>query len=77
MDTLKFKTKMAEPPLKKMRTRQPVLTLSERKRRKLERDRVKAKTRVYVGDEHDRWISVKVAKGMKTDSELAGYLLDL
>ena len=69
--------KMAEPPLKKSRVRQPVLTQSERKRRKQERDRTKSKTRIYIGDEHERWIRVRNERGLKTDFEIAKYLLDM
>ena len=68
---------MAEPHLKKSRVRQPVLTQSERKRRKQERDRAKSKTRIYIGDEYERWIRVRNERGVKADFELAKYLLDM
>ncbi|XP_048031226.1 uncharacterized protein si:ch211-40k21.5 isoform X4 [Megalobrama amblycephala] len=44
--------------------------------RKREKDRLRQKNRVNIGVAYSRWKALKVEKGMKSDAEVACYLLD-
>jgi hypothetical protein len=35
------------------------------------------KNRIYIGDEYDRWMEIKTALRLETNSEVAKILLDL
>ncbi|XP_062581921.1 uncharacterized protein LOC134243704 [Saccostrea cucullata] len=52
-----------------------ILTESARKRAKKERDRVQLRTKVYLGDQYDRWMRKKEELG-ETHAGLAKMLLD-
>uniref|UniRef100_A0A672YGK9 Zinc finger protein 664-like n=1 Tax=Sphaeramia orbicularis TaxID=375764 RepID=A0A672YGK9_9TELE len=49
----------------------------EQKKAKRESDRARAKTRVNLGIAFDRWRELRELKGMKSDPELALFLLDI
>lgn len=47
-----------------------------KKAKKKELDRARNKTRVTIGAAFPRWRELRVLKGLKTDAELATFLLD-
>ncbi|NWW91900.1 ZN692 protein, partial [Rhynochetos jubatus] len=57
--------------------RPPVLSFLERKKRKQSLDRRRGKTRIYVGNHIDRWLTLKEKLDFRNDAEVAGFLLDL
>lgn len=57
--------------------RPPVLSLLEKKKRKQSLDRRRGKTRIYVGNHIDRWLTLKEKLDFRNDAEVAGFLLDL
>ncbi|NXO79286.1 ZN692 protein, partial [Sitta europaea] len=57
--------------------RPPVLSFLEKKRRKQSLDRRRGKTRIYVGNHIDRWLTLKEKLDFRNDVEVAGFLLDL
>ncbi|OXB81169.1 UNVERIFIED_CONTAM: hypothetical protein H355_005099 [Colinus virginianus] len=57
--------------------RPPVLSFLEKKRRKQSLDRRRGKTRIYVGNHIDRWLTLKEKLDFRSDAEVAGFLLDL
>ncbi|XP_016327466.1 uncharacterized protein LOC107677180 isoform X2 [Sinocyclocheilus anshuiensis] len=60
-------------------TAETIQALSKKRKRtdvKRERDRLRQKNRVNIGEEYSRWKALKVEKGMKNDMEVACYLLD-
>ncbi|NXV78548.1 ZN692 protein, partial [Atlantisia rogersi] len=57
--------------------RPPVLSFLERKKRKQCLDRRRGKTRIYVGNHIDRWLTLKEKLDFRNDAEVAGFLLDL
>ena len=67
---------MADQPKGKGKRGRPKLRDSERKRRKLERKKCFEKTRIYIGNEIDRWNDVKRAHNLTNDHEVATLLLD-
>uniref|UniRef100_A0A8D0KYC1 ZN692 protein n=1 Tax=Strix occidentalis caurina TaxID=311401 RepID=A0A8D0KYC1_STROC len=48
-----------------------------RKKRKQSLDRRRGKTRIYVGNHIDRWLTLKEKLDFRNDAEVAGFLLDL
>ncbi|XP_051969763.1 uncharacterized protein si:ch211-40k21.5 [Xyrauchen texanus] len=48
----------------------------QRTEKKRERDRLRQKFRVYIGEAYFRWKALMAEKGMKNDAEVAHYLLD-
>ncbi|NXR97678.1 ZN692 protein, partial [Oxylabes madagascariensis] len=64
------------PPAKRC-GRPPVLSFREKKKRKQSLDRRRGKTRIYVGDHIDRWLTLKEKLDFRNDAEVAGFLLDL
>ncbi|ROI47839.1 hypothetical protein DPX16_16262 [Anabarilius grahami] len=48
----------------------------DKKAKKKELDRARNKTRVNIGPAFPRWRELRVLKGLKTDAELATFLLD-
>ncbi|XP_016379803.1 uncharacterized protein LOC107717535 [Sinocyclocheilus rhinocerous] len=60
-------------------TAETIQALPKKRKRtdmKRERDRLRQKNRVNIGEEYSRWKALKVEKGMKNDMEVACYLLD-
>ncbi|XP_073167362.1 uncharacterized protein [Lepidochelys kempii] len=57
--------------------RPPVLSCLEKKKRKQSLDRRRGKTRIYVGNHIDRWLTLKEKLDFRNDAEVAGFLLDL
>ncbi|NWU62497.1 ZN692 protein, partial [Pterocles burchelli] len=57
--------------------RPPVLSFLEKKKRKQSLDRRRGKTRIYVGNHIDRWLTLKEKMDFRNDAEVAGFLLDL
>lgn len=60
-------------------TTETIQTLPRKQKRtdvKRERDRLRQKNRISVGEAYSRWKALKVEKGMKNDAEVACYLLD-
>ncbi|NXG16476.1 ZN692 protein, partial [Grallaria varia] len=57
--------------------RPPVLSFLEKKKRKQSLDRRRGKTRIYVGNHIDRWLTLKEKLDFRNDAEVAGFLLDL
>uniref|UniRef100_A0A803YBN0 Zinc finger protein 692 n=1 Tax=Meleagris gallopavo TaxID=9103 RepID=A0A803YBN0_MELGA len=47
------------------------------KKRKQSLDRRRGKTRIYVGNHIDRWLTLKEKLDFRNDAEVAGFLLDL
>uniref|UniRef100_A0A8C8BJ47 ZN692 protein n=1 Tax=Otus sunia TaxID=257818 RepID=A0A8C8BJ47_9STRI len=54
-----------------------VLSFLEKKKRKQSLDRRRGKTRIYVGNHIDRWLTLKEKLDFRNDAEVAGFLLDL
>uniref|UniRef100_A0A672UL05 ZN692 protein n=1 Tax=Strigops habroptila TaxID=2489341 RepID=A0A672UL05_STRHB len=65
---------MSLPP--KRCGRPPVLSFLEKKKRKQSLDRRRGKTRIYVGNHIDRWLTLKEKLDFRNDAEVAGFLLD-
>lgn len=63
---------LAQKPKKSRKKETP----EERKRKKRESNRVRAKTRINIGAAFQRWRELLFLKGFNTDSELATFLLD-
>ncbi|KAM6050675.1 uncharacterized protein VSU04_012100 isoform 3-T15 [Chlamydotis macqueenii] len=57
--------------------RPPLLSFLEKKKRKQSLDRRRGKTRIYVGNHIDRWLTLKEKLDFRNDAEVAGFLLDL
>ncbi|NWW13526.1 ZN692 protein, partial [Oreocharis arfaki] len=57
--------------------RPPVLCFLERKKRKQSLDRRRGKTRIYVGNHIDRWLTLKEKLDFRNHAEVAGFLLDM
>ncbi|NXT70821.1 ZN692 protein, partial [Chaetops frenatus] len=57
--------------------RPPVLSFLEKKKRKQNLDRRRGKTRIYVGNHIDRWLTLKEKLDFRNDAEVAGFLLDM
>ncbi|NWU40716.1 ZN692 protein, partial [Hylia prasina] len=57
--------------------RPPALSFLEKKKRKQSLDRRRAKTRIYVGNHIDRWLTLKEKLYFRNDAEVAGFLLDM
>ncbi|XP_063418652.1 uncharacterized protein LOC134701430 isoform X2 [Mytilus trossulus] len=53
-----------------------LLTDSDRKRRKAERNAVGNKSKIYIGNQYDRWATLKEEIGAKSHAEVAKVLLD-
>uniref|UniRef100_A0A8C0UMS1 ZN692 protein n=1 Tax=Cyanistes caeruleus TaxID=156563 RepID=A0A8C0UMS1_CYACU len=47
------------------------------KKRKQSLDRRRGKTRIYVGNHIDRWLTLKEKFDFRNDAEVAGFLLDM
>lgn len=60
----------------KKRGRPRILTDSAKKRRKSEANSLQNKSRVYLGNQLDRWNTLKEELGVKTGNEVAKVLLD-
>ena len=52
------------------------LSDSARKRNKKAANAKLNKNRIYIGDEYDRWMEIKIALRLETNSEVAKILLD-
>ena len=52
------------------------LSDSARKRNKKAANTKLSKNRIYIGDEYDRWMEIKTALRLETNSEVAKILLD-
>jgi hypothetical protein len=52
------------------------LSDSSRKRNKKAANAKLSKNRIYIGDEYDRWMEIKIALRLETNSEVAKILLD-
>ncbi|NXA53424.1 ZN692 protein, partial [Nothocercus julius] len=65
------------PPAPKRCGRPPVLSFLEKKKRKQSLDRRRGKTRIYVGNHIERWLTLKEKLDFRNDAEVAGFLLDL
>jgi hypothetical protein len=52
------------------------LSDSARKRNKKAANDKLNKNKIYIGDEYDRWMEIKIALRLETNSELAKILLD-
>ncbi|NXD13117.1 ZN692 protein, partial [Nothocercus nigrocapillus] len=64
------------PPAPKRCGRPPVLSFLEKKKRKQSLDRRRGKTRIYVGNHIERWLTLKEKLDFRSDAEVAGFLLD-
>jgi hypothetical protein len=53
-----------------------VIVGSARKRNKKAANAKLSKNRIYIGDEYDRWMEIKTALRLETNSEVAKILLD-
>ena len=42
----------------------------------IRRDKVRNKTRICIGDAFERWRQLKTEKNVKTDANMANFLLD-
>ena len=62
---------------KRKRGRPPVvLTESARKRRRQQQAEAYSRSRIIIGNEIGRWKELKKDEGLKTDAQLASFLLD-
>ena len=50
--------------------------VEEEKVSKKETNRIRDKTRIYIGDVYGSWRGIRDSKGLKTDAEVAVLLLD-
>ncbi|NWW64240.1 ZN692 protein, partial [Ifrita kowaldi] len=57
--------------------RPQVLSFLEKKKRRQNLDRRRGKTRIYVGNHIDRWLTLKEKLDFRNDAEVAGFLLDI
>ena len=65
---------MADAGVKHSRGRKPMLTDSARKK---ERTNARInKSRIYLGDQYDRWLRLKEELNVQTHAEVAKVLLD-
>lgn len=55
-------------PLKRKGVRQPILSASEKKRRKRERGRMHDMTRIYIGAELERWLKLNLWQQLQLSS---------
>ena len=53
-----------------------ILSDSARKGKKKSANAKLNKNRIYIGDEYDRWMEIKTALRLETNSEVAKILLD-
>ena len=67
---------MADGGVKHSRSRKPMLTDSARKKRKTESNARINKSRISVGDQYDRWLSLKEELNVQTHAEIAKFWLD-
>lgn len=67
---------MADAKPKSSRGRKPKLTDSGRKRKKKETNALINRSRVYVGEQYNRWNELKTTLRLQTHSEVAKVLLD-
>uniref|UniRef100_K1RDD2 Uncharacterized protein n=1 Tax=Magallana gigas TaxID=29159 RepID=K1RDD2_MAGGI len=67
---------MADAKPKSSRGRKPTLTDSGRKRKKKETNALINRSRVYVGEQYNRWNELKTTLRLQTHSEVAKVLLD-
>ena len=54
----------------------PKRKLSDSARKKKAANAKLNKNRIYIGDEYDRWMEIKTAFRLETNSEVAKILLD-
>ncbi|KAG6932025.1 hypothetical protein G0U57_000400, partial [Chelydra serpentina] len=67
-----------EPTMPRKRcTRPTTLTSSEKKTRRQIIDKRVAYTRIYLGNQIGRWLTLREKVDFKSDTDLAGFLLDL
>lgn len=71
-----FRMMMADAKPKSSRGRKPTLTDSGRKRKKKETNALINRSRVYVGEQYNRWNELKKTLRLQTHSEVAKVLLD-
>ncbi|XP_052715271.1 uncharacterized protein LOC128188330 [Crassostrea angulata] len=71
-----FRMMMADAKPKSSRGRKPTLTDSGRKRKKKETNALINRSRVYVGEQYNRWNELKTTLRLQTHSEVAKVLLD-
>ncbi|NXX28063.1 ZN692 protein, partial [Nicator chloris] len=57
--------------------RPPMLSFLEKKKRKQILDRRRGKTRIYVGNHIDRWLTLKEKLDFRNYAEVTGFLLDM
>jgi hypothetical protein len=67
---------MADAKPRSNRGRKPALTDSGRKRKKKETNALINRSRVYVGEQYDRWNALKATLRLQTHAEVAKVLLD-
>ena len=67
---------MVDAGVKHSRGRKPMLTDSARKKRKKETNARINKSRIYLGDQCDRWLSLEEELNVQTHAEVAKGLLD-
>lgn len=67
---------MADSLNQKKKRGRPKLTDSERKNRHDARKRTERKARVHLGSEIHRWNYIKNRNGLKSDREVATFLID-
>ena len=82
-DLSSFGRDCAQAPLKKISEAKKLkpgpkrkLSDSARKRNKKAANAKLNKNRIYIGDEYDRWMEIKPALRLETNSEVAKILLD-
>ncbi|XP_042697124.2 uncharacterized protein LOC112058978 isoform X2 [Chrysemys picta bellii] len=67
-----------EPTMLRKRCARPtILTSSEKKTRRQIIDKRVAYTRIYLGNQIGRWLTLREKLDFKSDTDLAGFLLDL
>ncbi|XP_062597804.1 uncharacterized protein LOC134259221 [Saccostrea cucullata] len=67
---------MADAKPKSNRGRKPTLTDSGRRRKKKETNALINRSRLYVGEQYDRWNTLKLTLRLQTHAEVAKVLLD-
>ena len=58
------------------RRKAPNLSESEKKRRKAHQNKRNNQTLMYLLSEFDRWCTIKLELGLKSDREMATFLID-
>ena len=58
------------------RRKAPTLSESEKKRRKTHQNKRNKQTLIYLLSEYDRWCTLKLELGLKSDREVATFLID-